>query len=79
MNGEGGKEFIAVFKKCEANLPSDIMTNVDKYERSQMFNPPRESRAKQILTKELETGIEEMDAGVKKLTLRQDEGNLLPS
>lgn len=63
------KELIDVLKKCEANLPQDIMEKVVEYEKSEKINPPRESRAKQILTKELEAENENIQAGVKKLPI----------
>ena len=63
------KELIDVLKKCEANLPQNIMEKVVEYEKSEKLNPPRESRAKQILTKELEVENESIEAGVKKLPI----------
>lgn len=63
------KELIDVLKKCEANLPQNIMEKVVEYEKSEKINPPRESRAKQILTKELEAENENIEAGVKKLPI----------
>lgn len=66
------KELIDVLKKCEANLPKDIMEKVVEYEKSEKINPPRESRAKQILTKELETENESIQAGVEKLPVYEN-------
>lgn len=63
------KELIDILKKCEANLPPDIMEKVIEYEKSEKINPPRESRAKQILTQELETESESIQTGVKKLPM----------
>lgn len=67
------KELIDVLKKCEANLPKDIIEKVVKYEKSEKINPPRESRAKQILIKELETESESIQAGVKKLPIYESD------
>lgn len=70
------KELIDVLKKCEANLPQDIVEKVMEYEKSEKINPPRESRAKQILTQELEAESESIQAGVKKLPLHESEQEL---
>lgn len=67
------KELIDVLKKCEANLPQDIVEKVMEYEKSEKINPPRESRAKQILTQELEAESESIQAGVKKLPLHESD------
>ncbi len=63
------KELIDILKKCDANLPEDIMKKVVEYEKSEKINPPRESRAKQILIQELEAGSESIQEGVKKLPM----------
>lgn len=67
------KELIDILKKCEANLPQDIIEKVVEYEKSEKINPPRESRAKQILTKELEAENESIQAGIKKLPLYEND------
>lgn len=69
------KELIDVLKKCEANLPQDIMEKVVEYEKSEKINPPRESRAKQILTKELEAENENVKGGIKKLPIYGEVGD----
>ena len=61
------KELIDILKKCEANLPEEIMKKVVEYEKSEKINPPRESRAKHILIQELEAGSESIQEGIKKL------------
>ena len=66
------KELIDILKKCEANLPEDIMEKVVEYEKSEKINPPRESRAKQILIQELEAGSESIQEDVKKLPMYED-------
>lgn len=67
------KELMDVLKKCEANLPPDIMEKVVEYEKAEKINPPRESRSKQILTKELEMESEIVQSGLKKLPLSENE------
>lgn len=69
------KELIDVLKKCEANLPQDIMGKVVEYEKSEKINPPRESRAKQILTQELEAESESIQVGVRKLPIHGEIGD----
>ena len=71
------KELIDILKKCEANLPEDVVKKVIEYEKSEKINPPRESRAKQILIQELEAGSESIQEGVKKLPMY--EGGQEPS
>lgn len=66
------KELIDILKKCEANLPHDIIEKVIEYEKAEKINPPRESRAKQILTKELEAENESVQAGIKKLPIYEN-------
>ncbi len=67
------KELIDILKKCEANLPADIMEKVVEYEKSEKINPPRESRAKHILIQELEAGSESIQDGVKKLPMYESD------
>lgn len=63
------KEFIDFLKKCETNLPEDILEKVRDYEKAEKINPPRESRTKQILTKDLEVESDLMQSGIEKLPL----------
>ena len=67
------KQLLDVIKKCDANLPADIMEKVAEYERSVMINPPRDSRSKQILTKDLEAESEIVQSNLKKLPLNENE------
>jgi myosin heavy subunit len=67
------KELMGVLKKCEANLPSDIMGKVVEYEKSEKINPPREARSKQILTKELEVESETIQSSFKGLPLNEND------
>ena len=67
------KQLMDVLKKCDANLPTDIMEKVIEYEKSEKINPPRESRSKQILTKDLEAESEIVQSNLKKLPLNENE------
>lgn len=51
-------EFLEILTKCQADLPKEILDKVIEFERSEKLNPPQERRAKQILTKDLESGNE---------------------
>jgi len=48
-------EFLDILTKCKANLPKEVLDKVLEFEKSEKLNPPQERRAKQILTKELES------------------------
>lgn len=50
-----GRQFLEILTKCESDLPHEILYKVVEYEKSEKLNPPMEKRAKQILSKELET------------------------
>lgn len=67
------KQFIDVLKKSEANLPTDIKEKVDDYEKSEKINPPRETRSKQILTKDLEAESEDVHSDLKRLPFNENE------
>lgn len=49
------RQFIELAYKCENSLPSDILSKVLEFEKSEKLNPPQEKRAKAINTKELDT------------------------
>jgi hypothetical protein len=51
-------EFLEILTKCQADLPKEIIDKVIEFERSEKLNPPQERRAKQILTKDLESDNE---------------------
>ena len=48
-------EFLDILTKCKADLPKEILEKVIDFEKSEKLNPPQERRAKQILTKDLES------------------------
>ena len=48
-------EFFEIFSRCRADLPRDILEKVIEFEKSEKLNPPQERRAKQLLTKDLQT------------------------
>ena len=48
-------EFLDILTKCKVDLPKEILTKVIEFEKSEKLNPPIERRAKQILTKDLES------------------------
>jgi len=48
-------EFLDVLTKCKADLPKEILEKVIEFEKAEKLNPPQERRAKQILTKELQS------------------------
>ncbi len=48
------RQFIELAYKCETNLPANVRTGMDEFERSEKLNPPQEKRAKSIPLPELE-------------------------
>jgi hypothetical protein len=48
-------EFLDVLTKCKADLPKEIFEKVIEFEKAEKLNPPQERRAKQILTKDLQS------------------------
>jgi hypothetical protein len=48
-------EFLDVLTKCKADLPKEILEKVIEFEKAEKLNPPQERRAKQILTKDLQS------------------------
>lgn len=50
MNGE----FLDLLKKCDSNIPEEMLSAISEYEKAEKLNPPTEKRTKEILTKELE-------------------------
>ena len=51
-------EFLEILTKCQADLPKEILDKVIEFEKAEKLNPPQERRAKQILTKDLESDNE---------------------
>lgn len=63
------RQFLEILTKCEAELPEEIFDKVSVFEQSEKLNPPQEKRAKQILTKNLEsdTGKIQKEAEAKAI------------
>jgi len=53
-------EFLDVLTKCKAELPKEILEKVIEFEKAEKLNPPQERRAKQILTKELQSDTDKI-------------------
>ncbi len=48
-------QFLEILTRCKTDLPREILEKVIEFEKSEKLNPPQEKRAKQILTKDLES------------------------
>ena len=76
-------EFLDVLTRCKADLPKEILERVIDFEKSEKLNPPQERRAKQILTKDLESDTERIrrEAQAKSIVFPpalHDDLNTLP-
>lgn len=62
-------EFLDILTKCKVDLPKEILDKVIEFEKSEKLNPPIERRAKQIITKELESDTDKIrkEAEVKEI------------
>lgn len=56
------KEFIELLVKCKNDLPEEILQSVIEFEKAEKLNPPTERRTKQILTKDLLSKNESINA-----------------
>ena len=55
-------QFIELLVKCKNDLPKDLLESVIEFEKAEKLNPPSERRSKQILTKELKSKNESINA-----------------
>ena len=55
-------QFIELLVKCKNDLPKDLLESVIEFEKAEKLNPPPERRSKQILTKELKSKNESINA-----------------
>ena len=55
-------QFIELLVKCKNDLPKDLLESVIEFEKAEKLNPPSERRSKQILTKELKSKNELINA-----------------
>ena len=64
-------QFIELLVKCKNDLPKDLLESVIEYEKAEKLNPPSERRSKQILTKELKSKNESInaEAQVRKISI----------
>ncbi len=53
-------EFLDVLTRCKVDLPQEILERVIEFEKSEKLNPPQERRAKQILTKDLQSDADKI-------------------
>ena len=54
--------------KCKNDLPKDLLESVIEFEKAEKLNPPSERRSKQILTKELKSKNESINAEAQSET-----------
>ena len=55
-------QFIELLVKCKNDLPKDLLESVIEFEKAEKLNPPSERRSKQILTKELKSKNDSINA-----------------
>ena len=55
-------QFIELLVRCKNELPKDLLESVIEFEKAEKLNPPSERRSKQILTKELKSKNESINA-----------------
>ncbi|WP_300433958.1 hypothetical protein [Christiangramia sp.] len=56
------QEFIELLVKCKNDLPEEFLQSVIEFEKAEKLNPPTERRTKQILTKDLLSKNESINA-----------------
>ena len=64
-------QFIELLVKCKNELPKDLLESVIEFEKAEKLNPPSERRSKQILTQELKSKNESInaEAQVRQITI----------
>ena len=64
-------QFIELLVKCKNDLPKDLLESVIEFEKAEKLNPPSERRSKQILTNELKSKNESInaEAQVRKISI----------
>jgi len=55
-------QFLELLVKCKNDLPEELLDSVLEFEKAEKLNPPTEKRTKQILTKDLQTKNDQINA-----------------
>jgi hypothetical protein len=64
-------QFLDILSKCKNELPKDILEQVIEFEKASTLNPPTEKKAKQIITQDLRSENDQLNAkaGFEKIEI----------